>query len=143
MSNRQTLPQSITPVNGDVETTIGSPDVTVVGIQGTPFAPDKPQPQQIPVMGSDGQWHPEDPIVSGPDAPGTSPSTNPVQVAGIDDGNLVRELRTDTYGSLRAVNIEERLDKMIFLLEKLVAATISDKFVDDSEYLADNLTDIQ
>lgn len=85
----------------------------------------------------------EDPVVSGTDAVGTAPTENPVQVAGIDDGDLVRELRTDTYGSLRSLNIEEKLDTVIRLLRVLVAATLQDKQADDSEFVADNFSDIE
>ena len=60
-------------------------------------------------MGSDGSWHPEDPVVSGPDEPGTDSSKPPVQIGGIDDGNLVRELRLDSSGTLVSTNLETLL----------------------------------
>lgn len=147
MANRQLLPNSISPINGDVTSSVGNPDVTVTGIQGTPVLNQAPQEGQILIFDTNAPggsaYVPGDPIVSGTDAPGTSPTKNPVQVAGIDDGNLVRELRTDTYGSIRSINVEDKLDQIIYLLRALVAATISDKAVDDSEYTADNFTDIQ
>lgn len=143
MANRQNLPQSVYPLTGDIKSTTGDPKVTVTGIQKTPFASDQPLPGQIPVMNTDGSWHPEDPVVSGTDAPGTTPTKNPVQVAGIDEGNLVRELRTDTYGSLRALRVEELLAILILEVRALKAATISDKPVFDEDFVADNFSDIQ
>lgn len=141
--NRQNLPQAISPINGDVESSIGSPDVVVTGIQQTPVSSTPPQDGQVYVYVAElGMWVAADPIVSGPNAPGTTPTANPVQVAGIDDSNLVREIRTDSYGSLRALNQEEKLDQIIYLLRALLAATVADKQVDDSEFATDNFTDI-
>ena len=141
--NRQIYPNSLSPLTGDVASTIGSPTATVTGIQGQQVDPTTPQAQQLLVYGSDGVWHPEDPVVSGTDAPGSPSSKNPVQVAGIDDGNLVRELRTDPYGSLRSLAIEEKLDTLILLMRALIAAVITDLPVNDSEFKADNFQDSQ
>ena len=134
MSNRQTFPNALYPIAGDVESQTGSPDVTVTGIQNTPFAADAPQPGQIPVMNTDGSWHPEDPVVSGTDASGTPSSKNPVQIAGIDDGNLVRELRTDTYGSVRAQAIEELLLWNLAATRALLAAFIEANGLAETDY---------
>lgn len=45
----------------------------------------------------------EDPIVSGPDAPGTAPTANPVQIGGFD-GTDVRRILTDASGNVE-VNV--------------------------------------
>jgi hypothetical protein len=143
MSNQQIFPASSYPVTGDVQSTPGSPSVVVQGIQQTPVDPTPPQPQQILIMGSDGQWHPEDPIVSGPDAVGNTPSRPPVQVGGIDDGNLVRELRTDTYGGLRSIYSEDLLLQILLELRGIKAAILNlDNTVNDLDYQADNFADI-
>lgn len=139
--NRQNYPNSVFPLTGDVTSTTGESGVVVEGIQKTPFAPDPPQTGQIPVMNSDGSWHPEDPVVSGTDAPGTSPTKNPVQVAGIDESNLVRELRTDSYGSLRAVSLEELMAQNLAATKALLAAFIEVNNLIDSDYDLDNYTE--
>src|SRR5580658_2277271 len=124
--NIQTFPQAIYPINGDVESQSGDPDVTVVGIQGTPVLDQAPLNGQILIYDSPtNNYVPGDPIVSGPDPTGSTPSVNPVQVAGIDEGDLVRELRTDTYGSLRSLRIEQLLYLILLELRALKAATIN------------------
>ena len=100
MANRE-ITSTVYPLEGDVQSEAGQQNVTVTGIQNTPFAPDAPQTGQIPVMGGDGQWHPEDPVVSGTDEVGTTPTKAPVQVAGVDGSGLVQELKTDPYGQLQ------------------------------------------
>lgn len=143
MANQQLFPQSSFPITGDAQSTTGSPDVAVVGIQGTPVLNQPPQNGQVLIYDAPiNAYVPGDPIVSGPDPVGTSPTVNPVQVAGIDDGNLVREVRLDTYGSVRSLNIEEKLDTVIYLLRAILAATIADKQLDDSEFTEDNFMDI-
>lgn len=138
MANRQNIPQSIYPIVGDVESTTGDANITVVGIQKTPFAADPPQTGQVPVMGSDGVWHPEDPVVSGPDEPGTDSSKPPVQVGGIDDGNLVRELRIDTYGGLRIPRSEEFQEQTLLVLKALLAAYVEVNGLPESDYALEN-----
>lgn len=118
MSNQQIFPNSTYPGQGDIATTPGSPQTTVTGIQQTPVDPTPPQPQQLLVMGSDGQWHPEDPVVSGPDNVGSSASKPPVQIGGIDDGSLVRELRVDSSGTLVSSSIENLLKQLVAELRK-------------------------
>jgi hypothetical protein len=143
MANIQTYPQQIYPISGDVQSHVGNPKVTVTGIQSTPVLAQLPLNGQLLIYDSaTNNYIPGDPIVSGPNQPGTAPTVNPVQVAGIDDGNLVREVRTDSYGSLRSLSIEEKLDQLIYLLRALLAATITDKQVDDADFTADNFTDI-
>lgn len=46
----------------------------------------------------------QDPIVSGPDAPGTAPSRNPVQI-GAFDGTNVQRVKSDTSGNV-SVNVQ-------------------------------------
>lgn len=104
MANREIYPGGIYPLQGDIESTAGQNSVAVTGIQGTPVVNTPPQTGQLLVMGGDGQWHPEDPVVSGTDEVGTTPTKPPVQVAGIDGGGLVQELKTDPYGQLQVVS---------------------------------------
>lgn len=118
MPNSQIYPASPYPGTGDISTTTGSPLTIVTGIQSVPVDPTTPQPQQLLVMGSDGQWHAEDPVVSGPDSPGSVSSKPPVQVAGIDDGNLVRELRLDSSGTVVSTNLEKLLMLLISEVRK-------------------------
>jgi hypothetical protein len=138
MSNRQTFPQSLYPLEGDIASETGSPDVTVTGIQHTPFAPDTPLAGQIPVMNSDGSWHPEDPVVSGTDPVGSPSTENPVQVAGVDEGNLVRELRTDTNGSLRVLRLEELMEQVLLELRAIKTAIIESNNLSDKDYAPEN-----
>jgi|HubBroStandDraft_1064217.scaffolds.fasta_scaffold37784_3 hypothetical protein len=142
--NIQTFPQAIYPINGDVESQSGDPDVTVVGIQGTPVLDQAPLNGQILIYDSPtNNYVPGDPIVSGPDPTGSTPSVNPVQVAGIDEGDLVRELRTDTYGSLRSLRIEQLLYLILLELRALKAATINlDDTMLSTDYEADNFTQL-
>jgi hypothetical protein len=143
VANKQTYPNALSPLNGDVESTIGSSTATVTGIQTQPVAPTVPQPQQILVYGSDGIWHPEDPVVSGPDAPGNPSTANPVQVGGIDEGNLVREFRTDTDGSLRLHGVEQRLDILIQEIRAMKTAIISlDNTLNSSDFEAGSYSDL-
>lgn len=127
MSNKQTFPQSVYPIDGDVTSQSGNPDVTVTGIQGTPVAALIPTDGEILIYNQAlNEYIPGDPIVSGPDPVGGAPSSaNPVQVAGIDEGNYVRELRTDTYGSLRMLNVEDKLDILIWELRAMKTAIIA------------------
>ena len=143
MANQQLFPSSSYPGNGDILTTPGSPDTVVTGLQTYPVAPTPPQTQQILVFGSDGIWHPEDPIVSGPNAPGTPSTANPVQVGGIDDGNLVREIRLDTNGAIN-LSLTDRtlLENILLELRAMKQAIISlDSTAIDSDYAPDNFTD--
>ena len=144
MSNAQTYPNAIFPVKGDVDSEIGDNKVTVTGIQHQPVDPAQPQPQQLLVYGSDGQWHPEDPVVSGTDAVGTAPTKSPVQVAGIDDSTLVREIRTDSYGAIQLSSTDrDLLQNIVLELRAIKAAILSDKTVLDRDFQADNFTDFQ
>ena len=120
MANRQVYPNSLSPLTGDVASTVGSPTATVTGIQSQPVDPTIPQAQQLLVYGSDGVWHPEDPVVSGTDAPGSPSSENPVQVAGIDDADLVRELRLDSSGTVVSTNLEKLMQAQLVALNKIV-----------------------
>jgi hypothetical protein len=147
LSNNQTVPQSVYPATGDVASTVGDSNLTVDGIQGVPVLDQAPSDGQILIYDTGAPngpaYVPGDPVVSGTDAPGNQSTANPVQVAGIDDGNLVRELRTDTYGSLRALNLEELLMEVILELRAIKAAVVSDKFVNDLELMADNFQDFK
>lgn len=142
MANRQTIPNSIFPVVGDVESTTGDPTLTVVGIQKTPFSSTPPVNGQVPVFDDTlDAWIPADPVVSGPDAPGSPSSANPVQVAGIDEGNTVRELRTDTYGSLRSLRIEQLLDGILNTNKAMLAAILAlDNTLNDQDYQPDSFS---
>jgi hypothetical protein len=144
MPNSQIFPASTYPLVGDVKSTPGSPLVQVTGIQSTPVDPATPQPQQLLVMGSDGQWHPEDPQVSGTDAVGTTPTKPPVQTGGIDDGNLVRELRTDTYGSIQLSMIDRQLLIDILNTNKAILRAIVnlDNTNQDQDYVADQFDNV-
>lgn len=143
MSNQQTFPQSIYPIDGDVESQVGNPNVMVTGIQGTPVAALIPTDGEILIYNqATNQYIPGDPIVSGPDPAGSTPSVNPVQVAGIDDGNLVRELRTDSYGAIRSLRIEQLLYAILLELRALKALTMQDKSVNDRDYDSDQFTQL-
>lgn len=63
MANSQIFPQSTYPLTGDVQSTPGSPTVTVVGIQTVPFSATPPLPGQIPVA-IGGQWVPSNPSIT-------------------------------------------------------------------------------
>lgn len=139
--NRQSYPNSVFPLTGDVTSTTGESGVVVEGIQKTPFSPDPPQTGQIPVMNSDGSWHPEDPVVSGTDAVGNSPTKNPVQIAGIDEATLVREIRTDSHGGIRAVTLEELMQTNIAVCKALLAAFLESNNLPDSDYDPQNYTE--
>lgn len=143
MPNQQLYPQSSYPLTGDIQSEPGSPIVTTTGIQNTPFSPTKPTEGQVPVFDIDtNQWVPADPIVSGPDEVGTEPTVNPVQVSGIDEGNLVRELRTDTYGGLRSIRMEELLLGILLELRAVKAAILNlDSTAKDMDYMADQFMD--
>lgn len=143
MSNQQTFPQSIYPIDGDVESQVGNPNVMVTGIQGTPVAALIPTDGEILIYNqATNQYIPGDPIVSGPDPVGSTPSVNPVQVAGIDDGDLVRELRTDSYGAIRSLRIEQLLYAILLELRALKALTMQDKSVNDRDYDSDQFTQL-
>lgn len=149
MANREIVPGGIYPLLGDVESIAGQNTVTVTGIQTTPVAPDAPQTGQLLVMGADGEWHPEDPVVSGTDAVGTAPSKAPVQVAGIDDTGLVREIKTDQFGKVQtnSQSNNERIELLIREVRALKSAVIAlDETQRDSDYssalFADPETDI-
>jgi hypothetical protein len=121
--NQQLLPQTTYPIAGDVQSTPGNPLVKVTGMQATPISAQPPQDGQIYIYDANtNSLIPGDPIVSGPDATNTNPTRNPVQVSGIDDSNLVRELRTDSYGSLRSQRIEELLEQILEMQKKTVLA---------------------
>lgn len=133
--NKQTYPNSIFPLTGDVTSTTGESDVAVTGIQKNKVSPQPPQNGQLLIFdGPTAQYVPGDPIVSGPDKVGTDPTVNPVQVSGIDEGNLVRELRTDTYGSLRAVRIEELLEQLIEINRAMLSAFVEANNLPDTDY---------
>jgi hypothetical protein len=127
MSNQQTFPQSVYPIDGDVASKPGDSNVTVTGIQKTPVAAQIPTDGEILIYNqAANEYIPGDPIVSGPDPTGGPPSSaNPVQVAGIDEGNFVRELRTDTYGSLRMLNVEDKLDVLIGEIRAMKTAILA------------------
>jgi len=63
MSNAQIFPNSTYPGAGDISTTPGSPNTTVVAIQTVPFSATPPLPGQIPVA-IGGQWVPSNPSVT-------------------------------------------------------------------------------
>jgi hypothetical protein len=119
MPNSQIFPQSTYPITGDVQSTPGDPTVRVQGFQKTPVSSTPPQDGQVYVYVADiNQWVAADPIVSGPNAPGTTPTANPVQVGGSDDGNLVRELRLDSSGTVVSTNLEKLLMLLISEVRK-------------------------
>lgn len=146
MSNQQVYPSSTYPISGDAQSTPGSSTVTVVGIQQVPVDPTPPQPQQILVAGSDGVWHPEDPIVSGPDPTGAPPSSaNPVQVAGWDAVD-VREILTDPQGAVVAstqAGLGEQLQSILQELRAIKSAIINlDNTAVSSDYDSQQYTDL-
>lgn len=58
MPNSQLFPQSIYPIVGDISSTAGSPNVTVVGIQTIPVVAGTPQDLQVLQYSvSLGAWH--------------------------------------------------------------------------------------
>jgi hypothetical protein len=139
MANTQTFPQSIYPLVGDIASATGDPDVTVVGIQKTPVLAQAPLDGQILIYdGAINNYVPGDPIVSGTDPTGGPSSANPVQVAGIDEGNYVRELRTDTYGGLRLPVVEDKLDILIREMRALKVAIVAlDNTLNSADFDAD------
>ncbi|SRR6266478_1511925 len=143
MANRESYPANQSPLQGDIDGSAGEQLVTVTGIQTIPVDPTTPQPQQLLVMGSDGVWHPEDPVVSGTDAIGTPSTKNPVQVAGVDEGGLVREIRTDTTGGLHlTARIEDFLYQVVLELRAVKAAVLSlDSTAIDAEFDAQEFED--
>lgn len=50
MSNQQLFPSSSYPGSGDIQTTPGSPNTTVVGWQGFPVSSTPPLTNQVPVF---------------------------------------------------------------------------------------------
>jgi len=144
MSNQQIFPQSTYPGAGDIKTTPGSPLTTVQGIQTAPVINQYPHNGQVLIFdGPTNQYIPGDPIVSGANPPGTPGTQNPVQVGGIDDGNLVRELRTDTQGAVELSMTARTLFENILLeLRAIKTAIVSlDNTAVDSDYQPDNFTD--
>jgi hypothetical protein len=139
--NRETYPASQSPLTGDISGPAGATSVTVTGWQTYPVASTEPEPQQIMVFGSDGVWHPEDPIVSGPDPVGSPSSntdgTNPVQIAGVTTGNIVQELKLDTAGGITSIPIQELLLKIWVELRGVKKAVMNlDSTVLDADYTA-------
>lgn len=67
MSNQQLFPSSIYPSAGDLLTTPGSPQTTVVGIQTFPFSPNPPLTGQVPVF-TGSQWLPSSVTLSDNDS---------------------------------------------------------------------------
>jgi len=123
--NRQVYPPTISPLQGDILSTPNSPNVTVTGIQTTQVNATLPTTGQLLVAHGDGTAMWEDPAVSGVNAVETTPTKPPVQVGGQDECNLVRELRLDTYGSLRAVRMEELLTLLLAEMRAMKLAIIS------------------
>jgi len=142
MANRENYPSSLFPLNGDLDAQAGATEVTVTGLQTFPVDPATPEPQQLLVFGSDGVWHPEDPVVSGTDAVGSTPSKPPVQVGGVDEGDLVRELRLDTTGGVQlAANTRDLLLNILLELRAIKAAILNlDSTANDQDYNADEFT---
>jgi len=121
MPNQQLYPSSTYPITGDVQSTPGSPNVKVTGFQTTPVAPNKPNDGQVYVyVASINQWVPADPIVSGPNAVGTPPTANPVQVGGVN-GSVVRELALDSSGNIVVSELGGQSDIMTQILLELRA----------------------
>ena len=136
MANQQIYPSSSYPASGDLLTTPGSPSTLVTGWQGYPVAATPPQVQQIPVFGSDGVWHPEDPVVSGTDSVGSLPTKPPVQVAGVSGTGSVEEFQIDPL-----VRITDLLQRILARLEgnasMFASATGTDRVsTDDAADLA-------
>lgn len=50
MANQQLYPSASYPGSGDIQTSPGSPQTTVVGIQTVPFSNTLPLPSQVPVF---------------------------------------------------------------------------------------------
>jgi hypothetical protein len=121
MANQQLFAQSTYPLTGDIQSTPGTPQVTTVGFQGTPVVPNKPKDGQVYVyVASINAWVPADPIVSGPNAIGTPPTANPVQVGGLN-GNVVQELALDSSGKVVISELGGEADIMSQILLELRA----------------------
>jgi hypothetical protein len=146
MPNQQVFPNSTYPLAGDVGSTPGDPSVVVQGFQNVPVVPDKPTDGQVYVyVASLNAWVPADPVVSGPNAPGTPPTANPIQVGGVDDGGLVRELSTDTGGAIQ-LSMTDRtiLLNMLHELRAVKAVILNlDNTAKDSDYSPDNFNDLK
>ncbi len=140
MANQQIFPQSTYPITGDVQSTPGSPLVQVTGIQSTPVLNQAPQNGQILIFDQPTQQYiPGDPIVSGPNNVGTSASRPPVQIGGLDDGGLVRELFTDTNGGIQLSMIDRKLVTDLLNTSKAILRAIVnlDSTNQDTDYVAD------
>ena len=144
MANSQIFPSTAYPGAGDILTTPGSPDTVVTGIQTAPVINQYPLNGQVLIFdGPTNQYIPGDPIVSGPNVPGTPATANPVQIGGEDDGNLVRELRLDTYGGVRSVRMETLLDAILLELRGIKSAIINlDNTAMDEDYAPDSFIDL-
>jgi hypothetical protein len=146
MSNQQIFPQSTYPISGDVQSTPGSPAVVVQGIQTAPVINQYPLNGQILIFdGPTNRYIPGDPIVSGTDPVGTPPSRPPVQIGGVDDGNLVREFRTDTNGAVELSMTDRTLLENILLEIRAMKQAIidQDNTARDSDYAPDNFIDLK
>lgn len=67
MPNQQLYPSASYPGSGDIQTTPGSPQTTVVGIQTFPFASTPPLTNQVPVFNGT-QWVPSSVTLSDNDS---------------------------------------------------------------------------
>ena len=78
---------------------VGGGEADAKSIQGIPVSAQAPEDGELLIFdGASGKYVPGDPIVSGPDAPGSSSDTSPVQI-GIFDGMNVRRLAGNSDGA--------------------------------------------
>jgi hypothetical protein len=90
---------------GMVEIVSAAGSGNATSIAGTPVLAQAPSNGEILIFdGPSGKYVPGDPIVSGPDAPGTPPTRPPVQ-AGVFDGTNVQRLKGDAQGNAN-VNVQ-------------------------------------
>jgi len=108
---------TIYPLTGDVTSTAGQPTVAVTGIQTIPVINQVPKVGQILIADqSTGtlQYIPGDPIVSGPNSTNTLSTSNPIQIAGVDNNGIVRGLTSNPSGELNVI------DSPLIELNKLI-----------------------
>lgn len=95
--------------NGTGTQTVASPlagspplnNTNAVQLQDFDIDPTPPSDGEILIYdGATQKYVPGDPIVSGPDAVGTAPSRNPVQIGVLDSGGLVREVTQNADGGI-------------------------------------------
>ena len=144
--NQQTFPQSTYPIAGDVESQTGDPAITVVGIQKTAVVPQAPQNGQILIYDQTvGPAAVTFRAIRSSPVPIPWARTQrliPSRLPGSTKMELVRELRTDTYGAIRSLRIEQLLYAVLLKVACLKFLTMQDMPVRDGDYDPDHFTQL-